>query len=355
MVEKWIVMLNSTQKNIIDGTIIFMLEPLIELNPDDAVKALKGIIAVSIEEEEIDLFEQQDVWDCIASMRRIMSHPCPENRNESYPYVDQQEGFCMYKIDRSSIKNITEQGIFLLNSRFIPKEYIIRNSLVDEYFIAKEPNGLLGLTSREDNETGPVTKKDIVEYIKQQVMIHFSEQLKKLEGKIQPEISLPNDVVEREVTNNQPNFFLSVVSFKQLISQSSLADLGITEDMIKSHWQPPHTFNSWGVQAKNFTSQHLIQTLEYLINVEKLSFADSMNLVNNFDISEFEVIQKLYSKGLRREHLIDLKEHEHFHNQHICLLLDALTDLVLNSNTPLKEAIITVKNMDNNDLSMYLD
>jgi signal recognition particle subunit SEC65 len=87
----------------------------------------------------------------------------------------------MYRSEKSSIKSTTKDGdLVLLNGRVIPKACIIRNSNMDDFFIAKEKMGLLGLTSREDKVTPPVTKKDVCDYI----MVNVNQVRTEMEAKL---------------------------------------------------------------------------------------------------------------------------------------------------------------------------
>lgn len=158
--------LNNLQKQIIEASINFLFEDISELKPDVAIRVYDAILKhkyyLNAEEEN----EFKDKVENVRTILGILTHPWPQNRCDSYPYVSQEEGFCMFKMDKSSIKKINSEGdIELKNGRIILKDYIIRNSSNDSYFIAKERTGILGLTSREDENTPPVQKDDVVNYI----------------------------------------------------------------------------------------------------------------------------------------------------------------------------------------------
>src|SRR5579872_446515 len=163
--------LNGAQKNIIEGTLHFIFDELNEISSAKAIKALEAIVSENISDNEVTAFKQQSLWlECIEPIRTITNHANPENRADTYPYVEEQKvGFSMYKIGRERIKFFNSSGdAVLLNGRIISKTNIVRKYATD-FIIAKEPQGLLGLTSREDNDTPPVNKEVVVEYIKQLV------------------------------------------------------------------------------------------------------------------------------------------------------------------------------------------
>jgi hypothetical protein len=85
--------LNGLQKSIIEGTLNTYLEDIAKLKPNDAIEALKTVTENYISSEEKKTFENQKILDDIEFIRRILLHPCPENRNISYPYVGQEEGY----------------------------------------------------------------------------------------------------------------------------------------------------------------------------------------------------------------------------------------------------------------------
>ena len=102
--------------------------------------------------------------DSINSIRNIILHPCPQNTSEPYPYVGSKPGYASFRLDGSMLKEKYLDGsIELRNGRKIAKENCIR--IDNDAIKAQEPLGLLSLTTREDNETPPVTKAAVVDYI----------------------------------------------------------------------------------------------------------------------------------------------------------------------------------------------
>jgi hypothetical protein len=127
--------LNGTQKNLIEGTLSFPLEDIAALESSEATKALNAIIQEHISLEEIAYFQAKDVWSSIKMIRDILSHPCPQNRTESYPYFGTPSN---------------------------PNNIVYKNSSGNA---AEEPKGLLCLTAKNDVTAPAVTKEAVVDYI----------------------------------------------------------------------------------------------------------------------------------------------------------------------------------------------
>lgn len=173
--------LNGTQKNIIQSIMSFILDAVSDLLPQDAIYALEAMLKKpeTIAIADIAKFKSQNIWECIQQVHNIFSHPCPENRSESYPYVGQEDGFCMARIDRETVSREVELtgDLILKNGRVILKSHVVRNRLDCDYLIIKEQTGLLGLTKLDDNKSPPITKNRVVVYISQLI----TENIKKEE------------------------------------------------------------------------------------------------------------------------------------------------------------------------------
>ncbi len=170
LVKKCYTCLNGTQKNIIEGTYNYIFYGFSELNPVDAIRALKATANGMVLPDDINFFQEKDLWEYIKQSRRILIHDYPQNRAESYSYVGQEVGYAMFELERAKIKTVhPDRSIELKNGRMISKHCIIRNSDRDVFMIAKEKMGLLGLTGREDDITPPVTKAAVTYYIDQLV------------------------------------------------------------------------------------------------------------------------------------------------------------------------------------------
>ena len=90
-VQQFFRSINETQKNVIDGTLRFILDTITELNPLNAIRALKAIIAPVLSETESEWLAGQDILDCVQQVRDILLHPYPQNRSTNYPYFGEPE------------------------------------------------------------------------------------------------------------------------------------------------------------------------------------------------------------------------------------------------------------------------
>jgi len=126
--------LNGTQKNIIEGVLNTYIDDILVLNKKEALNALNALLIGDISSNEYTLFEKQCIAEDIKVIHDILTHPCPQNRAVSYAYFGAPA-------DPNMIVYKNEQGK-----------------------PAFEQRGLLGLTSRNDSETSPPTKEDVVAY-----------------------------------------------------------------------------------------------------------------------------------------------------------------------------------------------
>jgi len=149
-------MLSKIQEKIIIGTLNFPISELEQLEPMNAIIALKSLLIRGKNEwlTRKDYLKQEflDTVDAIEQVHKILTHDCPQNRN---------------------VGNVITGGI----------EYGVKDGIVyyhrgEELF--SEPQGLLGLTAYQDaNTTHPVTKEDVVSFIKDIVEQRISEIIEK--------------------------------------------------------------------------------------------------------------------------------------------------------------------------------
>jgi len=166
--------LNKLQENILEGTFVFYFSSIKECRPDIAIYALKAILDEDTYQNPKINSELQaaDILCVVDFFRRILNHPNPQNRSESSPYVGQEPGQVMYAIREGDVQIRDEKHdqIILKNGYVITKAMLISDKTkYPEYrnpppdmltVIAKEPEGLLGLTAK-----GPVTKDELVQYL----------------------------------------------------------------------------------------------------------------------------------------------------------------------------------------------
>lgn len=168
---------NGTQRNVIQAVMSFHFDAVSDLLPHDAIYALEAMFKKpeTILPNDVVKFKRQNVWECIRQIHAIFSHPYPQNCGASYPYVCQEAGFCMVKIDRARVDFQDANGnIVLKNGVLILKTNVVRNWQDTDYLIIKEETGLLSLTKWDDDKTLPITKMRVDLYIHQLI----SEQIK---------------------------------------------------------------------------------------------------------------------------------------------------------------------------------
>src|SRR5579862_2516768 len=166
--------LNALQKQDIDALICGEygeLKEITNLEPLKAIQALRAIIVNRpLTPNEINQFIHQNVYSNIFTIRKILSHPCPQNRNRG---------------DAGAADALTgyprENGIYNGKVYFwkpatigLGEEARIEMTIPD-----CEDVGLLGLTARNDGSTPPPIKEDVVQYIKELINNEILEQEKK--------------------------------------------------------------------------------------------------------------------------------------------------------------------------------
>ncbi len=135
--------INAIQKNLIEGTLRFTFNDIQSIYP--ASIALKAIEFINkkdelIEEEQVFL-EEYDLLEGIDFIRKILMHPCPQNRAVGDPTTGFEDGI--------------KEG----------RVYFWRNGFGTGAI--SEPQGLLGLSGRNDTSALPITREATIYYINQ--------------------------------------------------------------------------------------------------------------------------------------------------------------------------------------------
>ena len=65
MIQRKKIALNATQKNIIEGTLKFYLDGIVQVEQRIAIKALKAIFQINNNPEDIILFKRHDIFEDI--------------------------------------------------------------------------------------------------------------------------------------------------------------------------------------------------------------------------------------------------------------------------------------------------
>jgi hypothetical protein len=129
-----------------------MLDPVEKYGPERAIRAYLGMMARTLSDAEKARFKEEktNCWDCISDVRKILTHDHPQNRSEDYPYFDK---------DRD------------------PRIVVYKDA---SGRAAKEPRGLLSLSSKNDDTAPPVNKPALVNYIKNLIIERIKQQALKL-------------------------------------------------------------------------------------------------------------------------------------------------------------------------------
>lgn len=155
------IFLNGTQKNIIEGTLKFIFDDIASslTTPPQAIKALNAILSSTLTNEEIENFKEKNVWESIKQIRDILVHPCPQNRNQGNASA-YWHGVLKGR-DPASPEEISGCQTGVSNGIV----YYYKEGFGSQ--ILTEPQGVLGLTSRNDKTAPAVTKEAVVYYINQ--------------------------------------------------------------------------------------------------------------------------------------------------------------------------------------------
>ena len=137
--------LNNIQKEILDALLQSIVETCDEFKPEERLKILKAIVSSKIDTETRHMLKDIDMLDYVYQQRAILSHPCPQNRNVG---------------DHTAASN-RENGV--INGMV----YYWHNGFGSR--VKHEQQGLLGLTAKNDDKTAPVTKLDVVDYVRHKI------------------------------------------------------------------------------------------------------------------------------------------------------------------------------------------
>lgn len=134
--------INETQKNILEGTLRYVFEDIRGIDPArDALKVMKLINQdTEITEDQRVFLEQYDCLNGVEFIRKILKHPHPQNRATGDPTTGEGP------------EGIKEGRVYYWNNGFGTG-------------VSSEPQGLLGLSARNDGTTPPITRESTVTYI----------------------------------------------------------------------------------------------------------------------------------------------------------------------------------------------
>jgi hypothetical protein len=127
-------MLNNIQKQLLTAAVEHLFEAICDCEQFDlSTKALQAIKDNNIYQVNRNLFIQYQLIEVVDELRRIYSHPCPQNRTTGNPYIGQEQGMVVTR------DHATGQ-------------------------IHREPIGILSLTAQHDKAIPLVTRLDVLQH-----------------------------------------------------------------------------------------------------------------------------------------------------------------------------------------------
>ncbi|MFN7038346.1 MAG: hypothetical protein ACK4OM_02080 [Alphaproteobacteria bacterium] len=126
-------MLNSIQRNTLTEYSNDHLEAFRELDPEISIKALVSITNDNLYNQSSEEFQYYNILENVDAIRLVFSHPFPQNRAASGVYLPNPEAGYVYFYD-------------------------------DQRNIQKEPQGLFGLTGRNDTTASHVSRSDVISF-----------------------------------------------------------------------------------------------------------------------------------------------------------------------------------------------
>ena len=128
--------INETQKNIIESTLNLMLFDYLEdIDPTTVVHVLNAVTESNLSDAISQSLISLNLYESVKQIRDILSHPCPQNRTENYPYFGAPED----------------------SNRVVYKD---KNGRA-----AFETRGLLSLTARNDDTATPITREATIRVV----------------------------------------------------------------------------------------------------------------------------------------------------------------------------------------------
>ncbi len=335
--------INGAQKNIIEGTLKFLLDDITSSNtPEGAIRIYQSLLSTFVPSELIHL-KATSSWESIEQIIKFVTHPCPQNRASGDPSA------FWHSVLKGHDPETVEEKKGLVHGVFKGKVYCYQSGFGSVIFT--ETEGILGLTARNDNSAPHITKEAVVFYIKQLIQEEIYRLEQGLQSLHQPKEKL-NQITTAKIYEYQGIFFSSTNKLMQFLKQSNLTEIELIEQMITSRCSPPKGFNQWSVRMKTIYHKALIETLEYLIDVEGLLIEEALIQMNQLSWMELSVLKELYASGIRSNHLLDLRGHFPYDDDDVFV---SLSDLLLNKNLTLDEALTKVKEMNSSDFLDYVD
>lgn len=128
--------LNAMQKHLIFTYLTFIFDSIEkQASKMNVRKSFEAMLVERLSDKDVEFLEQQDLLVCIEEVRKLFSHPSPQNRSVNYPYFGEpaDSDWVVFKNDRGKP--------------------------------AFERKGLLDLSAWNDETAPPVTKAAVLNYI----------------------------------------------------------------------------------------------------------------------------------------------------------------------------------------------
>lgn len=134
--------INETQKNIIKGTLSYIFEDIQHIHPAGDALRVVGLISKKTEltKKEQAFLKKYDCLDSVKFIRKILEHPYPQNR--AVGDATTNEG----------IEGVKDGQVYYWKNGFGTG-------------VKSEPQGLLGLSARNDRTALPITREATIDYI----------------------------------------------------------------------------------------------------------------------------------------------------------------------------------------------
>jgi len=153
--------INATQKNLVQTTLAFIFDDIFQMNLLDALFSLHVMIDKNEPDENQIALKNIDAWVYVEQVRRILKHDFPQNRGHG------DGGAFLSALGRDPINeeeySACQNGVY----KGIVYYYGSKGKLL------AEPEGLLSLTSRNDQTALPITstatKNYIIQLIKKEI------------------------------------------------------------------------------------------------------------------------------------------------------------------------------------------
>jgi hypothetical protein len=186
--------INTCQKSLIEAILADAFKDISKLKPLNALMVFHVIIDINEPcQKKISLSKRLGIWEHVQFVRSILGHAYPQNRsmgnNEAfYEAVVRRERKPLGDEELKGCKNGIYRGMVYYFERGM--KYYVENGVEVLSRVLQEPEGLLSLTSRNDNTALPITSAATKNYI----ISLAKEKILKLKEKINNKTFFPHSL-----------------------------------------------------------------------------------------------------------------------------------------------------------------